>query len=235
MLNTAVFFDAVGTIFSLRAPVGQFYAERARRLGFRSPLPTFENDLTASFRAALKRRGPLAFPGAGARLREAERSWWRQVVSGTFAPFGGVARMDELFEDLYALFQTAAPWRLEEGAALTLQRLRARGQRLAIVTNYDSRIHDVLEGLGVASLFDAVVVSSAVGAAKPDRRIFLEACSRVKTAPEHATHVGDDYEEDFLGARAAGLSAVLFDPHERRPDLKPMRISKLAELPDILL
>jgi putative hydrolase of the HAD superfamily len=234
-MNRAVFFDAVGTVFTLRSPVGRIYAERARQLGFAPSLPALEDGLTASFRAALKRRGPLAFPRAGARLREAERAWWRQVVSGTFAPFGGVERMEELFEDLYTLFQSAAPWRLEEGAAPTLQRLRAGGLRVGMITNYDSRIHDVLEELGVASLFDVVVVSSAAGVAKPDRRIFVQACSLLKTAPEWATHVGDDYEEDFLGARAAGLSAVLFDPYERRQDLKTMRVSRLAELPDILL
>ena len=231
----AVLFDAVGTLFSLRASVGEIYFERARRFGFRPSSATAARDLTASFGGAFKRQGPLAFPYRGERLLEAERAWWREVVAQTFAPVGEVPRMEELFEDLYNFFRTSAPWRLEEDAVEVLTEIRRRGCGIAVVTNYDSRIHEVLAGLGIRRLIDEVVVSSASGAAKPDRRIFLTACSLLQTPPTRSTHVGDNYDEDYVGARAAGLSAVLFDPEGRRPELKPMRVSKLAELPDILL
>lgn len=233
--SKAVSLDAVGTLFSLRAPVGEIYAECARRFGFEFSSPTLVRDLTESFRQAFRRQGALAFPDAGARLREAEKAWWRSVVYGTFAPFGVPSRIDEIFEDLYDLFRTSAPWRLDEHAVDALTSLRAKEYRIAVVTNYDSRIHDVLKHLGVSELVDAVIVSSAAGAAKPDPRVFLAACSRLEVAPEQTTHVGDDYEEDFQGARSAGLAALLFDPEVRRPELKTMRISRLAELADILL
>lgn len=231
----AVLFDAVGTLFSLRAPVGEIYLQRAQRFGFRPSSAERAQDLTDSFRRAFKKHRPLAFSYEGAQLREAERTWWRELVVATFAPVGEIPRMEELFEDLYSYFRTAAPWRLHEDALEALTEVRRKGFRIGVVTNYDSRIHDVLGELGIRALIEELVVSSAAGAAKPDRRLFLTACARLGTVPTRSTHVGDNYEEDYVGARAAGLSAILFDPQCQRPELKRMRVSKLAELPDILL
>jgi putative hydrolase of the HAD superfamily len=90
-----------------------------------------------------------------------------------------------------------------------LARLRAGGARLAVVSNWDVSLHDVLERTGLRPLVDAVVISAELGVAKPDPAIFLAALQRLGATADGAVHVGDSLEHDVAGARAAGLEAVL--------------------------
>ena len=90
-----------------------------------------------------------------------------------------------------------------------LARLRASGARLAVVSNWDVSLHDVLERTGLRPLVDVVVISAELGVAKPDPAIFRAALDRLGAGPDDALHVGDSLEHDVAGARAAGLEAVL--------------------------
>jgi putative hydrolase of the HAD superfamily len=90
-----------------------------------------------------------------------------------------------------------------------LARLRAGGARLAVVSNWDVSLHDVLEHTELRPLVDAVVISAELGVAKPDPGIFRAALDRLGAAADGAVHVGDSLEHDVAGARAAGLEAVL--------------------------
>jgi putative hydrolase of the HAD superfamily len=95
----------------------------------------------------------------------------------------------------------------------TLARLRADGARLAVVSNWDVSLHDVLERTGLRRLVDAVVISAELGVAKPDPAIFRAALERLGADVAGAVHVGDSLEADVAGARAAGLEAVLVVRH----------------------
>src|SRR3954449_6957461 len=90
-----------------------------------------------------------------------------------------------------------------------LARLRAGGARLAVVSNWDVSLHDVLERTSLRALVDAVVTSAEVGAAKPDPAIFRTALARLGAGAEGAVHVGDSLDFDVAGACAAGLEAGL--------------------------
>jgi putative hydrolase of the HAD superfamily len=90
-----------------------------------------------------------------------------------------------------------------------LARLRAGGARLAVVSNWDVSLHDVLERTHLRALVDAVVISAELGAAKPDPAIFRAALERLGAAADDAIHVGDSVEHDVAGARAAGIEAIL--------------------------
>jgi putative hydrolase of the HAD superfamily len=68
-----------------------------------------------------------------------------------------------------------------------------------------------LRTIGLRSRIDALVVSEAAGFAKPDPRLFEIAPRRIGVAAESAVMVGDSWELDILGARAAGIPAVWFD------------------------
>jgi putative hydrolase of the HAD superfamily len=89
-----------------------------------------------------------------------------------------------------------------------LERLRAGGARLAVVSNWDVSLHDVLERTELRERVDAVVISAEVGVAKPDPAIFRTALERLGASAGDAVHVGDSVEHDIAGARAAGLEAV---------------------------
>ena len=85
------------------------------------------------------------------------------------------------------------------------------GVKLAVVANWDISLHDVLERVGLAGAFEAVVTAAAVGAAKPDPRPFEVAISRLGVEAAQCMHVGDDASTDVAGAEAAGMSALLVD------------------------
>jgi len=74
-----------------------------------------------------------------------------------------------------------------------------------------------------------------VGIEKPDPQIFALALARMGIAPDDALYVGDLYEVDVVGARAAGLDVVLLDPHDVHSDLDVLRARDVVEVADMLL
>jgi putative hydrolase of the HAD superfamily len=111
-----------------------------------------------------------------------------------------------------------------------LARLRAAGARLAVVSNWDVSLHDVLERTALRPLVDAVVISAVEGVAKPDPAIFAVALGRLGAPAAEAMHVGDSLEHDVAGARAAGVEAVLV-ARDGAPRATGVRtISSLTEL-----
>lgn len=95
---------------------------------------------------------------------------------------------------------------------LALRRLRDLGLRLAVVSNSDGRLRGLLDRLDLARWFDLVLDSHEEGIEKPDPGLFQIALERSHVLPDRAMHVGDLYHVDVVGARAAGLRAVLLDP-----------------------
>jgi len=135
--------------------------------------------------------------------------------------------------ELFHRFATPEAWEVFPEVPAVLARLRARGLRLAVVSNWDPRLPDLLESLGLARSFDAIVYSSQVGVEKPDPRIFLSALGRLKVEPAAALHVGDGKVEDAEGAAAAGLHALHLD--RRRGVGKGGDLHDLTPLPGLLV
>jgi putative hydrolase of the HAD superfamily len=98
------------------------------------------------------------------------------------------------------------------------------------VSNWDSHLPRLLDGIGLAEQFGSIVVSAIEETGKPDPEIFLRACARLNVLPEQALHIGDSLVEDFEGARAAGLRALLLDRLDRHPSILE-RIRTLSDLP----
>lgn len=118
-----------------------------------------------------------------------------------------------------------------------LERLRAAGLRLGVVSNSDGGAEEALRAAGLRPLFEVVVDSALVGIEKPDPRIFAPALAALGLAPADALYVGDTYAVDVVGARRAGLHAALLEPAEtgtpRRPDV--WTVPSLGHLVDELL
>jgi putative hydrolase of the HAD superfamily len=89
--------------------------------------------------------------------------------------------------------------------------LRDAGVRIAVVSNWDCSLPDVLAEVGLGGAVDATVVSAEVGVTKPDPGIFEIALERLRRQPGEALMVGDSLETDVAGAQAAGIPAVLLD------------------------
>ena len=142
---------------------------------------------------------------------EATSEVWVGMYSVLCDELGLHGEAPVLARRVYEEFGRPDRWALYDDVVPALDRLRARGVVIGIISNWDTRLAGVLSGLGVGGYFADVISSAAVGLRKPDPRIFELACARIGTDPECAAHVGDHHYADFYGARSAGMKAVLID------------------------
>jgi putative hydrolase of the HAD superfamily len=200
-----VFFDAAGTLFQVKGSVGQVYLDQARRYG----VTTSPAALQQAFRRALDDAPPLAFSLTDATdIKACERLWWFDVVHNVFYRVGMFEGFDQYFEDVFAYFAGSEAWELYPETLATLQALEERGKELGIVSNFDSRLYEILVGLGIDRFFESVTLSSFAGAAKPSPQIFIRALAKHGAGPQEALHIGDSLQEDIHGAKAAGIKPV---------------------------
>ncbi len=121
-----------------------------------------------------------------------------------------------------------------EGLIPFLARLRTRGLRLVVVSNANGTLHAHFDRLGLTPYFDAVFDSHVEKVEKPDPRFFEIALDRSGSKKETTVHVGDFYEIDVVGARRAGLQAILLDPSGVNADRDCARVRTLGELAERL-
>ena len=115
-----------------------------------------------------------------------------------------------------------------------LRTLRARDYRLALISNWHCGLRHFCAELGLSTSFDHVLGSADLGVAKPDARIFADACSRLGVPAERVLHVGDTFADDYLAGEASGLLTVLVDRHPGAEPRAARVIHGLDELPGML-
>jgi 2-haloalkanoic acid dehalogenase type II len=95
------------------------------------------------------------------------------------------------------------------GALDLLVRLRARGLKLALITNGMSETHrDKIAILKLEDAFDEIFIADEIGLIKPDPRVFELAALRLGVAPHACAMVGDRLERDVRGASDIGMFTV---------------------------
>ena len=200
--------DAMGTLIGLRRSVGSTYAAFAAEHG----LSVEASAINAAFPGLFRAAPPLAFPGLeGEALLAAEQRWWAELIDASLQASGHTGPMPPaLGPALFEHFATAEPWQVYDDVVEHLQRWRHAGLKLAVVSNFDQRLYKLLEHLELAPLFDAVVVSSQVGSAKPDPLPFQRALEQLGLQATSVWHIGDS-PEDEAGAQAAGVHCVLIE------------------------
>ena len=111
-----------------------------------------------------------------------------------------------------------------------LDALSNQGLKLGIISNNTDDLLDYLNSLDLTEYFDSVTYSQEAGARKPDPRIFQVALTRLGLQPSEAAHVGDRYEQDVVGARAARLNPILLDRENLQREVDCLRITDLREI-----
>jgi putative hydrolase of the HAD superfamily len=228
---SAVFFDAANTLLHPKPPVGELYARTARKYGVNVEAAEVQAQFRRSWEVLqVKAEGDPVRYGIG----EADgRRWWHALVAETFRPLGMPHPFDVFFDELYNLFADPDVWRVYPEVFEVLQVLKARGLTMGVLSNWDIRLGPLLEGLSLLPYFDHVVLSAVVGWEKPHRRIF-EAAIELAGVPAHEIlHVGDNYQQDVIGAQQAGIYAVWLDRRGAQQVDCPV-ISSLHELVTII-
>jgi FMN phosphatase YigB (HAD superfamily) len=143
----------------------------------------------------------------------AAQSWGRYV--GTMARQAGLdaRRVPALLDALWPRHRTKNFWYLvPDGLAAALSGVQASGVAVAVVSNSEGRLAQLLGDVGLLASVHMVIDSGVVGVEKPDPCIFRFALDRFGVAPSRALHLGDVYGTDVVGARAAGMRVALVDP-----------------------
>lgn len=224
----AIFFDAGGTLLHPFPSVGHIYAEVARRYGSQAEAAALE----ALFRTAwLKRDGLNALISHSSE--KVEKDWWYSLVKDVFEQTGAIEEFDLFFDELYVLFGSPEVWRLYSGVHDLLRELQRQKKILGIISNWDSRLFQLCDGLGLTGYFDFIVASAVFGAAKPSPRIFTEALRRAGVEPHEALHIGDSLEDDVRGARHVGIDAVLINRHLERHTVHGEQLTDIHVIHDL--
>lgn len=204
-----IFLDAVGTLFGVRGSVGEVYGAIAHQFGVQASSTALHSAFVDSFKQA----SPMIVEeGTAEEIAQQEYEWWGAIAHSTFQQVGVYDQFSDFsafFQTLFTHFATAAPWYVYSDVLPALVSWRNAGIELGIISNFDSRIKSVLEALELQDFFHSVTISSHVGAAKPDAKIFHAALAKHECEPSQAWHIGDSRGDDYEGARAVGMRAFL--------------------------
>lgn len=223
----AVLLDALGTLVALQPPAPALVGELRARHGVEVALADAERAFAteiAHYRAHHDEgRDSVTLADLRRRCAEVLRAALPAEVGTALTSAQWTAAL------LAALRFTALP-----DAPATLERLRAQGLTLVVVSNWDASLPAVLDTVGLTEAVDGVVTSAAVGRPKPGQAIF-EAALALAGCPAHAAvHVGDSVEHDVRGALAAGIHPVLLRREEAEPQGLPPGVPTISSLTELL-
>ena len=143
---------------------------------------------------------------------------------------------DAAMEELVAFNDREGAWDVvTPGAVTSLRRLRAASCAIVVVSNSNGRARQILRRVGLERWVDLVIDSHEERVEKPDGRIFEIALERSGAERSSTIHCGDIYHIDVVGARAAGLPAVLLDAAGLYAGADCPRVASLPEFVDRLL
>jgi HAD superfamily hydrolase (TIGR01509 family) len=208
-----IFFDVGNTLL---------FPNRAKML---APVSSTRHPTLEQWQA-LERRTKQKFDQGMQSGRVDHGSWW------TFHTY----LLEDLGEDMgirNALVENtrnSANWdQILRGTRDALLRI-GQNFRVAVISNADGGIGRVLSRCGIADCFESVTDSGIVGVEKPHLKIFAAALEAMQARPDESLYVGDVYSVDYVGARNAGMQAVLFDVAGAYRDRKLPRVESMEQL-----
>jgi putative hydrolase of the HAD superfamily len=120
------------------------------------------------------------------------------------------AELDEIFDGFLAHYR--ASWAAFPDARPALEVARSNGWRIGVLTNGSTVQQNAkLATIGLAPLVDVVATTETLGCSKPVPEAYLATCRELGVQPADTLMIGDNFELDVLGARAAGLAAEHLD------------------------
>ena len=170
----------------------------------------------------MRSRGPLVTD------EPTEFRRWRRIVSNVLPE---VPNPDRAFFELWDHFGHPEAWRCFPDVEPALRFLSARQIPIRIASNFDARLRAVVQvSPELACCATPLVVSSEVGFRKPHAAFYQAACASLGLPPDRVLCVGDDLENDVLGAAGPGLRGLSARPP--RPAAGPERVARLGAGPD---
>ncbi len=209
-----IFFDVGNTLL---------FPNRAQML---APLPEEKHPTLVNWQA-LERRTKAEFDQGLTSGKVDHGFWWtfHTYLLQDANSFDAAVR-----DKLVSNTQNSANWdQILPGTREALDRIR-RQYSIAVISNADGRIDAVLRRCGICDCFATITDSGTIGLEKPHPAIFAAALRSMSADPADSLYVGDLYSVDYIGARNAGMQAVLFDVAGAYRDKECARVESLTEL-----
>ena len=227
----AVFFDVGNTLLYDDPSVPYLFTEVANRLGFKvnvdDVLPCMP-EINAFYQHQYLTDGDFwCHHDRAVQL-------WLDMYSMMARSCGIDSGVDELAHAVYDAYLDPRNWSFFPDAADCIKTLKSDGLRMAIVSNWDASLENLIRSMCKLPYFDEVIASAAVGCRKPSPAIFEIALERMHVRPENVIHVGDLPEADGEGAISVGIKPVIVDRCGRFPDCAFTRIVTLTDLPQLI-
>lgn len=209
-----IFFDVGNTLL---------FPNRSRML---APIPA-EKHPTLEAWHALERRTKKEFD-QGLMTGKVDHGFWWTFHTHLLQELNA---FDESVRDqLVRNTQNSANWnQILPGTRQALDRIRQR-YPIAVISNADGKIDAVLSHCGICDCFASITDSGNVGHEKPHPDIFAAALHQMKADAAESLYVGDVYSVDYVGARNAGMQALLFDVAGAYRGSEFPRVESLSEL-----
>lgn len=228
----AIFFDVGDTLVCPRRPHADLLAavcrEQGEALGA-AVLAAFGDHIAARVAGRAREGRPFTFPP------EESQRFWLETYRGFLARHLSPAAAERAALAYRAILSSPEGYALFDDVLPVLERLRASGLALGVISNWEAWLPALLYATGLAPYFDHVVISGVHGVEKPDPGLFALALREAGYRPGEVVYVGDSPAHDVAPALAAGLAPVLLDRHGRYPpDPATPRLTSLHDLPAVL-
>jgi len=132
-------------------------------------------------------------------------------VEAALIKFKSITTLSEEQEKLVRQWLEWSETFLFDDTIETLEYLKKKGYKIAIISNSPPTTKDQLANLGIKQYFDVAIFSFEVGHRKPEKEIFLNLLNKVGAEASEALMIGDSLKYDINGASAVGIDAILLD------------------------
>jgi HAD superfamily hydrolase (TIGR01509 family) len=218
-----VVFDAAGTLFSQRDLAGHMVTV-ATEAGY--------SFTRAHMASVLARMETLPVWPKDSRSHAERLRRWQEFFQHGFmlAGLSDAAARDTCAAAGAEYVSDAASYELLPDVTATLSALAGHGHRLAIASNFDGLLSDILSRLGLDCYFESVVKSVDLGVYKPDPEFYAALLRSIGVPASQVLFVGDAPRSDVLGPQAAGMAALLVDRAGRYGELGLPSVAALTDL-----
>lgn len=162
------------------------------------------------------------------------KNFWEEFFAEGFARLGVTADVTDVVAQIREQFMRGEFDVLFDDTLPALDALKARRVPMGILSNFSPNLQALMQKLGIHDYFKFFVVSSIVGAEKPDKKIFDLAVSAANRPQNQIAYIGDSIFHDMDGARAAGIAGILIDRGNRHSDYADARVQNLRELVSVV-
>jgi len=228
----AIFFDVGATLLTPADNEGVTFARLAKEHGFWvDPVE-------------VAKKIPLMYELYEQRYEQDDSFWSddaraRAVWIEMYEYMASLLGLDEqcgstLAQAVYSYYFSHEAWKLFDDVLPTLETLRKCSYRMALISNWDATLISIIDGLGIAHYFEAIISSADVRLHKPMPQIFQLALDALGVNASEALHVGDHPYADVEGAREVGIRPVLLDRHSLYENFNELRIKSLLDIKTVL-